>query len=332
MRRLVALLTLGWLLPTLAGSAVAAVAVSGSFIAHDTCPAYVSKNKQTNPGDVRLQAKRDYPIREANKTQAPDWLRIDITEAQPSLRWVSIDCGTHTLSPSPSQTSAAPAKTKAACNTPDLADSYVLALSWQPAFCQDNRDKAECRREPVDHGISLHGLWPNKQSCGIKYGFCGDYQQVQRPFCDYSALTLSSGTRQQLDAVMPSAKAGSCLQRHQWHKHGSCQTQWSQDQYFALASRLTHEFGQGPVGALIRQHQGRHLDKSTLLQAIDQHYGPGSRQRTSLICKGKMLVEIRLQLPSTLSANDTLARALANATPASNDRCDSRLYIDAPGP
>ena len=42
--------------------------------------------------------------------------------------------------------------------------TYVLAISWEPAFCEDHEGKSECQRETeqtfdATH-FSLHGLWP----------------------------------------------------------------------------------------------------------------------------------------------------------------------------
>jgi ribonuclease T2 len=56
---------------------------------------------------------------------------------------------------------------------PNQQDSYVLAITWQPGFCEHakyNGKKPEC--DAMNSGaleaktLSLHGLWPNKQECG----------------------------------------------------------------------------------------------------------------------------------------------------------------------
>ena len=40
----------------------------------------------------------------------------------------------------------------------------VLAVSWQPAFCETKPDKIECRTQTADRfdasNFTLHGLWP----------------------------------------------------------------------------------------------------------------------------------------------------------------------------
>ena len=46
-------------------------------------------------------------------------------------------------------------------------DYYVLALSWQPAFCEGRPDKSECRTQTQNrfdaNNFVLHGLWPNQR-------------------------------------------------------------------------------------------------------------------------------------------------------------------------
>jgi len=51
-------------------------------------------------------------------------------------------------------------------------DSYVLALSWQPAFCERKPNRPECRsqheRRYDANNFSLHGLWPQPRD----YVYC----------------------------------------------------------------------------------------------------------------------------------------------------------------
>ncbi|WP_231138773.1 ribonuclease T2 family protein [Francisella orientalis] len=111
---------------------------------------------------------------------------------------------------------------------PELADSYVLALSWQSAFCETygfSAGKQECKNLPVDSAaaksFSLHGFWPNQDTCGTNYGFCG--AQKQSNFCNYAPLNLDDKTVELLRRVMPGYNDSSCLQHHAWYKHGTCQ-------------------------------------------------------------------------------------------------------------
>jgi len=45
---------------------------------------------------------------------------------------------------------------------------YVLAVSWQPAFCETRPRLPECRSQTADRfdatNFTLHGLWPRPRS------------------------------------------------------------------------------------------------------------------------------------------------------------------------
>ena len=74
----------------------ASESASGSFTASQSCEAYSSFAKRSNPGGVQLKAGTAYTVREINKTDY-DWLRVDVPGAQPSLRWVQRECGAPAL-------------------------------------------------------------------------------------------------------------------------------------------------------------------------------------------------------------------------------------------
>src|SRR3546814_5265076 len=57
------------------------------------------------------------------------------------------------------------------------ADFFVLAVSWQPAFCETRPAKPECVTQDEDRfdasHFALHGLWPQPRgnvSCGVEPG------------------------------------------------------------------------------------------------------------------------------------------------------------------
>ncbi|WP_367026378.1 ribonuclease T [Methylococcus sp. ANG] len=223
-----------------------------TFTADRDCPAYVSKNKQTNPDGVRVAAGKAYPVIETNKPDGAGWYRLRLPAANPPERWVSRDCGR--LEP---DTTAEPAMER--CDLAGQADAYVLALSWQPAFCELKPDNPECRvADPAAYparNFSLHGLWPNKSGCGTGYGFCGEVKQSRRDFCDYPPVALEPAGKAALAEVMPGS--ASCLERHEWHKHGTCQTAMSSDAYFALAADLTRQFNGSGIAEFATVRIGR---------------------------------------------------------------------------
>ena len=143
-------------------TAYAQVSLKGYFIAGETCEAYQSIKKATNPGRVRLVKDMKYELVAKNKDTATHYL-INIPDAKPKERWVSTFCGEVFTNDAPrasTKAPASPALTSPRTPRPD----YLLAISWQPAFCQTHQKKAECRtqdkeRYDADH-FSLHGLWP----------------------------------------------------------------------------------------------------------------------------------------------------------------------------
>ena len=149
----------------------------------ETHPA--SFKKGTNPGFVRLEPGQTYAIEELNE-QDWDWIRINIPDVRDPIRWVPKECGVAQLipgEPAPSEPGGKPPTGerpgRAQCNTANTYDSNVLALSWQPGFCEHAQfrgTKPEC--EALEAGelsishLTIHGLWPNKRACGTRYGDC----------------------------------------------------------------------------------------------------------------------------------------------------------------
>lgn len=308
----------------------ASVKVEGELVATKACEAFVSFRKQTNPGGMSLTPGISYPVFEANKAEATRY-RIRIEDAKPKERWVSADCGDASVQMALKATSSK----VSSCNTPGLADSFKLALSWHPAFCETKPDKPECKLS--DPGVyraqnfTLHGLWPNKKSCGISYGFCGEVKQVVRPFCNYPALKLSEQTRSRLNAVMPSAEEGSCLQRHEWFKHGVCKTDWDVNQYYEVSVRLTREFNESGIAKWMHTNLGKTVATRDFQARVDMALGPDSHKRLALKCKKGNLVDVYINLPLALETDQPLSTFIAKASEDYSNSCGSRFRIDPIG-
>lgn len=67
----------------------AAALSSGILTASRDCEAYSAKRDLSNPGNIRLELSREYPL----QSRSGDWVRIRVEEAQPKGRWVRADCG-----------------------------------------------------------------------------------------------------------------------------------------------------------------------------------------------------------------------------------------------
>ncbi|MGJ8570537.1 MAG: ribonuclease T2 family protein [Hoeflea sp.] len=98
-------------------------------------------------------------------------------------------------------------------------DFYVLALSWSPAYCLVEGDRANQQQcaEDRDLGFVVHGLWPQYETGYPEY--CPSREPDRVP---------SQLGRNYLDIVPSMGLIG-----HQWRKHGSC-SGLSQANYFEV--------------------------------------------------------------------------------------------------
>lgn len=293
--------------------AMASSPVSGSFEATKLCPAYVSKNKKSNPDNLMVTPPLRYVLHEINRPHNPDWIRISFPDNQQPLRWVSAACGVATYQ---SQ------EPKSCDNNPGLANYNVIAFSWQPAFCATygyEAGKPECLHlkstfYSANH-LVLHGLWPSQESCGVHYGFCGIESQTNH--CDYPAVNLTPDVANTLRVLMPSFAFGSCLERHEWNKHGSCQLLASSE-YFAQALRLTNDVNETPFGQYLHEHIGQRVSKVDLEETIKASFGDKAIRKVYLGCKNGLLVDIFIQLPAVLPESDSLVTLVKNAAEVSH--------------
>lgn len=297
-------------------------AVSGTFEATKSCPAYLSKNNKTNPDNLVVQIHQQYQLKEINKNP-PDWVRIVMPDHHNALRWVSASCGVTEF------TERNPDKCDSRAG---MADSHVLALSSQSGFCETygyEAGKPECRKITSNsfqaNHLTLHGLWPNQENCGQRYGFCDVKPRANH--CDYSPLDLSSNVGDKLKKLMPSYNYGSCLERHEWNKHGSCQI-LTTDDYFSLAMRLATEVDASVFGHFLTEHKGDTVKISLLREQLSKAFGTNNSGKIYLGCKDGFLVDVFIQLPALIPFNESVA-SLINKAPDHqyHDSCPSYVTI-----
>ncbi len=99
-------------------------------------------------------------------------------------------------------------------------DSYLLALSWSPAFCDGARPSSDSRFQCESNrfGFVVHGLWPQSskaKSVAEQPAYCRDAQPI------------SVATHKAHLCAVPGVK----LMTHEWQKHGVCAFQ-TPEQYF----------------------------------------------------------------------------------------------------
>lgn len=306
-------------------------AMSGAFTAREACPALQSIRKQTNPGNIKLVPGQDYRLLAGNKPD-PTFYRVEVDEAAPAQRWVPVSCGEVKAEdggkPAPSPRRAGTASGPGA--------SYVLAISWQPAFCEGLPDKAECRSQTRERSdathFTLHGLWPQPRS----NAFCGVAQRdveadEARRWQDLPAPQLEPATRTALEQVMPGT--ASFLDRHEWIKHGTCFYEKSADAYFRRAVALTGEINASPVQKLFADNIGRQIDTGEIRKAFDQGFGAGAGERVRFACKRdgnrRIIVEMTIGLRGEVKDGTKLDELIAGASPT-DQGCTSGV-VDAVG-
>lgn len=224
-------------------------------------------------------------------------------------------------------------------NTANAFDYYILALSWQSAWCESRPTSRVCKDQaPGDFGathFSLHGLWPSNPAesdsyCALPEATVNNYENTQ--WCDLPKLDLSSAVRNDLENYMPGQAA--CLHRHEWYKHGTC-SGLSAEQYYTLSHQLVKQFAKTQFSQLITDNIGKAIKRSTLLRAFQKEIGDS--RYLSLQCRTvdgqALLTEIRIylkkDLPNTVS--DVKSLLLQDTQVRAKGTCPQTIKIDEVG-
>lgn len=153
-------------------------------------------------------------------------------------------------------------------------DFYLLALTLEPAFCEDgNQHIGQCRaldaaafaRTP----LVLHGLWPE----GLRPG---SYPRD----CPGPRLWLEPALRAELGRWMPGMREG--LDRHEWRTHGTC-SGLDDDAYFRAAIDATRR-ANAALGEALRRSAGRTVSAAQLRAAADRAE-PGFGSQVVFMCR-----------------------------------------------
>jgi ribonuclease T2 len=221
-------------------------------------------------------------------------------------------------------------------------DYYVLALSWQPAFCEFHTDKPECQTQDDTRydakSLALHGLWPSvRGDTRHEYEFCGVSRDIkekdrERAWCSLPALSLAEPVRQRLTTLMPGTR--SCLERHEWFRHGAC-SGLSENEYFDKALALTEQLAKTNFQAYIAKNIGKRVNLKSLLNEFEKDYGPGSSRALILQCESKhgvsMLTEVHFYLKKDALDTPLSGAALVRADEKEKGGCKKQLAIDPAG-
>lgn len=298
---------------TLAAAAVAQVKLQGEFKATQNCPAVQSIKKSTNPGAVSITIGTSYRLLGKNKDAATHYW-IEVPGAKPLQRWVALACGNTS---SEVATSNAPAGTIKPKAPKDGKPFFVLALSWQPAFCESKPDKIECKTQsPARYdarNFTLHGLWPQPR----RNVFCGvDKATIalddNREWDRLPAPQLTAETKTALNTVMPGTQ--SLLERHEWVKHGTCYG--DAEAYFKDLVRLTTAVNASAVQAFVAANIGKKIQTTDLRAKFDDAFGKGAGERVRVSCsKDGLISELTIGLKGDISSGASLADLMAASEP-----------------
>ena len=328
-------------LALLASTAFAQVKMDGQFVASKACPAVVSIKKGTNPDNAAIEAGKSYTLLGKNKEQATH-LWLNVPGANPAQRWVAIDCGSANgdkVASAPAAGGGAAVNTNMGTVKPkkkskgpkDGIPFYVLALSWEPAFCEAMKGKAECKNQTAASyeatHFSLHGLWPQPRAnvfCGVDRAVAAlddqhQWEQLPEP-------QLTPATKAALDKVMPGTQ--SVLQRHEYTKHGTCYPAGNAEQYFKDAVRLANEVNGSAVQTFMAANVGKTIQMSDLRVKFDEAFGAGAGDRVRVSCdKAGRFSELTIGLKGDIPSGKSLAELIA-ASETTDAGCQSGL-VDA---
>ncbi len=298
----------------------ASIKMDGYFIAKKSCEAVHSIRKGTDP--FTLTKGMAYKVMAKNKPDATHYLiNIESLEVNPN-KWVSIDCGMLLTDCKTSQVEK-PVKEK----------SYLLAISWQPAFCQSHQGKIECETQTEDRydatHLALHGLWPQPRN----NAYCNVSDKAKsldrKKFWDQlEPLHLSDALYTKLLVVMPGV--GSYLQRHEWTKHGTCYSD-SPEVYFRDSMKIVNQINDTNISTLFAGNVENTITAQQIRQAFDKAFGEGSGEKVNVKCGHKGLItELWVNLQGDINKDDNLSRLLQNAPAVNNIACKSGV-VDAVG-
>ena len=299
--------------------------LEGWFIAFEVCEAFQSKNKQTNPGGVVTEPFRAYEMIGLN-APGGDFFQLRVPDAPVTGdRWVHAGCGLHVVA---AGTAVDPDTDDTVDPTPGAeAAEHVLALSWQPAFCEYRPDKPECRALndgdlPVtETQLSLHGLWPQPEGniyCGVPAGLVALDEASQ--WADLPEVALDDETGEALAVAMPGTL--SFLERHEWIKHGTCHRgAGGVDEYYDDTLLLVDAINGSPVATFLAERVGGEMETAELRAEFDAAFGAGAGDRVQVRCAGDggrtLVQELKIATAGVIAPESAPGDLLRAAPPVS---------------
>ncbi len=209
-------------------------------------------------------------------------------------------------------------------------NEYVLAVSWQPGFCQTHQSKTECESQTVGRfdatHFTLHGLWPqprNNVYCGVSN--VNKRLDETRAWSQRPPLGLTDTTLADLAVTMPGV--ASFLQRHEWFKHGSCYG--APEEYYKDSLVLMDQLNDSAVRDLFADNVGQTITGKQIRDSFDETFGDGSGDKVMIDCNSGMITELQINLKGEIEVTTKLDELLAAG--AANDKGCGRGLVGAVG-
>ncbi|MGK7892365.1 MAG: ribonuclease T [Xenococcus sp. (in: cyanobacteria)] len=305
-----------------ANSAQASIKINNEFKATSSCKAFRSIKKRTNPGNISTVSGETYLAKEKNKPDAT-YYRLEFEDANPSLRWVSVYCGELLGAPVIEEPeNEEPNDDDNTNNSRQESTDNLLAISWQPAFCQTHSSKEECKTQNEDRfdavNFTLHGLWPQPKG----YDYCGVSKENEKldkskKWSQLPPITLSNELFEELSIKMPGV--ASYLHLHEWYKHGTCYNT-TPEEYFRESLILLDQVNKSAVQDLFASNIGQEITFTEIENNFVEDFGDEADDKVQVRCKGGLITELWLNLDGTIEPDTKISELFENA-PDTSSRC-----------
>ena len=306
----------------------ASIALDDQFQASYACQAFQSIRKRTNPGDIRLTPGDIYPVTAKNK-QDETYYYLRIEDAEPQQRWVDTSCGKLL------------GNSGGGGVTPISSSVNLLAISWQPAFCETHPSKTECKTQTTERfdasNFTLHGLWPQPRGndyCNVS----SEIKALDRNSSTWSKMppiSLSDGLFAELKQKMPGV--ASDLHLHEWYKHGTCYSE-TPEEYYRESLALLDQVNNSGVRDLFESNLGMEVTSDEILTEFDEDFGNDAGKKVAISCDRdneptirQMIDELKLNLNGDIDSDTTLAELFKQGQTVSSSRVCSSGEIDPAG-
>ena len=197
--------------------------------------------------------------------------------------------------------------------SPGDFDYYLLSLSLAPSFCDTAPGAARQKNECCDgaaadyqaHPVTVHGLWPNKDSVSN--------DQQPRYCSDEPAGRLPDSLYSNLKSYMPGVADG--LENCEWSKHGVC-SGLPYEQYYQAVVNLMSSI-ENAIGSTLRDNNmlGAEVKLADLVAKIAEK-DPSLASAITFDCKQTpardggqsrfYIVEMRIYLSKDLSNSTSI--------------------------